>query len=120
MELIKPGTSIDFVRYSRWALVFSISLVLLGLASIWYRGGPNYGVDFVGGTVVQVKFTQPTSIADIRQALAAANIANITVQDFGQGGNEFLIRIPVTEAGTEGLPGQIQQGLAGQRYGDRL
>ena len=118
MELIKPGTSIDFVRYSKWALVFSISLVLLGLASLWYRGGPNYGVDFVGGTVVQVKFTQPTSIADIRQALAAANIANITVQDFGQGGNEFLIRIPVTEAGTEGLPGQIQQGLAG-KFGEQ-
>jgi len=118
MELIKPGTSIDFVRYSKWALVFSISLVLLGLASLWYHGGPNYGVDFVGGTVVQVKFTQPTSIADIRQALAAANIANITVQDFGQGGNEFLIRIPVTEAGTEGLPGQIQQGLAG-KFGEQ-
>ncbi|TMA59795.1 MAG: protein translocase subunit SecF [Deltaproteobacteria bacterium] len=118
MELIKPGTTIDFVRYSKWALVFSVLLVLLGLASLWYHGGPNYGVDFVGGTVVQVKFTQPTSIADIRQALAAANIANITVQDFGQGGNEFLIRIPVTEAGTEGLSGQIQQGLAG-KFGEQ-
>ena len=118
MELIKPGTSIDFVRYSKWALVFSVSLVLLGLASLWYHGGPNYGVDFVGGTVVQVKFTQPTSVADIHQALAAANIANITVQDFGQGGNEFLIRIPVTEAGTEGLSGQIQQGLAG-KFGEQ-
>jgi len=118
MELIKPGTTIDFVRYSKWALVFSVLLVLLGLASLWYHGGPNYGVDFVGGTVVQVKFTQPTSVADIHQALAAANIANITVQDFGQGGNEFLIRIPVTEAGTEGLSGQIQQGLAG-KFGEQ-
>jgi len=118
MELIKPGTTIDFVRYSKWALVFSVLLVLLGLASLWYHGGPNYGVDFVGGTVVQVKFTQPTRVADIHQALAAANIANITVQDFGQGGNEFLIRIPVTEAGTEGLSGQIQQGLAG-KFGEQ-
>jgi len=118
MELIKPGTTIDFVRYSKWALVFSVLLVLLVLASLWYHGGPNYGVDFVGGTVVQVKFTQPTSVADIHQALAAANIANITVQDFGQGGNEFLIRIPVTEAGTEGLSGQIQQGLAG-KFGEQ-
>ncbi len=40
------------------------------------------------------------------------------MQDFGQGGNEFLIRIPVTEAGTEGLPGQIQQGLAG-KFGEQ-
>src|SRR3989442_4219682 len=118
MELIRPGTSIDLFRYSKWALFFSVSQVLLGLASWWYHGGPNYGVDCGGGTVVQVKFTQPTSIADIRQALATANIANITVQDFGQGGNEFLIRVPVAEASTESLSGQIQQGLAG-KFGEQ-
>src|SRR5712692_2027849 len=101
MELIKPGTNVDFVRYSKWALAFSLLLILLGLVSFWYHGGPNYGVDFAGGTVVHVKFAQPTAIADIREALAATNITNITVQDFGQGGNEFLIRIPNTESGTE-------------------
>jgi preprotein translocase subunit SecF len=114
MELIKPGTRIDFIRYSTWAFAFSAALILLGLASFWYRGGLNYGVDFVGGTVVHVKFTQPASVADIRQALAATNIANITVQDFGQGGNEFLIRMPEAESSMEGLSGQIQQGLAVQ------
>lgn len=114
MELIKPGTRIDFIRYSTWAFAFSAALILLGLASFWYHGGLNYGVDFVGGTVVHVKFTQPASVADIRQALAATNIANITVQDFGQGGNEFLIRMPEAESSMEGLSGQIQQGLAVQ------
>ncbi|MBI3301087.1 MAG: protein translocase subunit SecF [Deltaproteobacteria bacterium] len=118
MELIKPGTTIDFVRFFKWAYSFSLALIFLGLASLWYHGGPNYGVDFVGGTVVHVKFAQPTNIADIRQALAATNVANVTVQDFGQGGNEFLIRIPVAEGGAEGLAGQVQQGLTG-KFGEQ-
>jgi preprotein translocase subunit SecF len=118
MELIKPGTNINFVGYSKWALVFSLLLILLGLVSFWYRGGPNYGVDFVGGTVVHIKFNQPTNIADIRQALENTNIANIVVQDFGQGGNEFLIRMPEAETSMEGFSGQIQQGLA-TKFGEQ-
>jgi preprotein translocase subunit SecF len=118
MELIKPGTNIDFVGYLRTAIAFSLALILLGLVSLWYYGGPNYGVDFVGGTVVQVRFAQPAAISDIRQALAATDIENITVQDFGQGGHEFLIRMPVAGSGTEGLSGQIQQGLAG-KFGEQ-
>jgi preprotein translocase subunit SecF len=114
MELIKPGTNIDFVSYSKWAFMLSGTLILLGLGSFWYHGGPNYGVDFAGGTVVQVKFNQATGIADIRQALATVNIANVTVQDFGQGENEFLIRMPESATGAEDLSPQIQQALTAQ------
>lgn len=114
MELIKPGTNIDFVRYTKWALLFSASLILLGCGSFWYHGGLNYGVDFAGGTVVQVKFNHPTNIADIRQALATVNIANITVQDLGQGGNEFLVRMPASEFGAQDLSTLIQQALTTQ------
>jgi preprotein translocase subunit SecF len=118
MELIKPGTSINFVGYSKWAMTFSLALIVLGFASFWYHGGLNYGVDFIGGTMVHIKFNQPTNIADIRQALERTNIANIVVQDFGQGGDEFLIRMPEAEASTEGLSGQIQQGLAA-KFGEQ-
>jgi preprotein translocase subunit SecF len=111
MELIKPNTNFDFVHYLKPAIAFSLALILLGLASLWYHGGPNYGVDFVGGTVVHIKFTQPTAIADIRQALATIDIAGGTVQDFGQSGNEFLIRLPVAEAVTEDIAAKVQQGL---------
>jgi len=114
MELIKPGTTIDFVRYTKWALLFSASLILLSCGSFWYHGGLNYGVDFAGGTVVQIRFNQPTNIADIRRALATVNIANITVQDLGQGGNEFLIRMPASESGSQDLSTQMQQALTGQ------
>ena len=118
MELIKPNTNFDFVSYLKPAIAFSLALILLGLASLWYRGGPNYGVDFVGGTVVHVRFMQPTAIADIRQALATTNIAGGTVQDFGQGGNEFLIRLPVADTGTEDVAPKVQQGLV-SKFGEQ-
>jgi preprotein translocase subunit SecF len=118
MELIKPGTTFDFVRFFKYAYGFSLALILLGIASFWYHGGPNYGVDFAGGTVVHVKFAQPTSISDIRQALEATQIENMTVQDFGQGGNEFLIRVPIGVEGGDNLSAKVQQGLTG-KFGEQ-
>ncbi len=114
MELINPGVNIDFIRYAKGAAAVSLVLILAGLVSMWYRGGLSYGVDFAGGTVVQAKFTQPPQIADVRQALEATNLADVTVQDFGQGGNEFLIRMPMVEGGTTGLSEQVRQGLINQ------
>lgn len=118
MELIRPGTNFDFVRFFKYSFGFSGVLLLLGLLSFWYRGGPNYGVDFAGGTVVHVKFSQPTSIADIRQALETTQVESVTVQDFGQGGNEFLIRVPILQEGIENLSSKVQQGLTG-KFGEQ-
>lgn len=118
MELIRPGTNFDFVRFFKYSFGFSGVLLLLGLLSFWYRGGPNYGVDFAGGTVVHVKFSQPTSIADIRQALETTQVESVTVQDFGQGGNEFLIRVPIMQEGMENLSSKVQQGLTG-KFGEQ-
>jgi preprotein translocase subunit SecF len=111
MEFFTPGTKVDFVRYSKVAYVVSLSLILAGLLSLWYRGGLNYGVDFAGGTVVHVKFGQAMNIADIRQALETAQVDGVSVQDFGQGGSEFLIRIPMAEGKTDSLSTKVQEGL---------
>lgn len=118
MELIRPGINFDFVRFFKYSFGFSGVLLLLGLLSFWYRGGPNYGVDFAGGTVVHVKFSQPTSIADIRQALETTQVESVTVQDFGQGGNEFLIRVPILQEGIENLSSKVQQGLT-EKFGEQ-
>jgi preprotein translocase subunit SecF len=114
MEIIKPGTTFNFVRYFKPAYGISLVLILVGLVSFWYHGGPNYGVDFAGGTVVHVKFSQSVDIGDIRRALAASQIEGITVQDFGQAGNEFLIRMPTVGEGMEGLSNTVKQGLVAQ------
>jgi hypothetical protein len=47
MDLIKPGTTFDFVRYAKGAAILSLVLILLGVLSVLYRGGLNYGVALI-------------------------------------------------------------------------
>ena len=126
MELIKAGTTIDFLGYSKTAAVFSALLVLIGISTFFIRGGLNYGVDFAGGTIVHVKFSDPPSIVNVRQTLAETHIPDLSVQDFGLAGDEFLIRmaeaetdISGTETNGESLSVQVEKKLR-DTFGDRL
>jgi hypothetical protein len=79
-ELIPPDTRIDFVRLAPIMIGVSIVAILIGLASIWFRGGLNYGIDFSGGTMVEVRFPNATSIGDVRAALARDDLHEVVVQ----------------------------------------
>jgi preprotein translocase subunit SecF len=93
-ELIPPNPGIDFVGLAPKMAIVSFVLILIGLASIWVRGGLNYGIDFTGGTMVEVRFPTPTSIADVRGALDRPELRSVSVQDVGGSGTatEFQIR----------------------------
>ena len=71
MELISKQTHIDFMGKFKMALMVSALLILAGLASIAVQGGLKYGIDFAGGTLVQLKFQDPPSIDTIRKSLKA-------------------------------------------------
>lgn len=111
-QLIRPGTSIDFVGYRFYAVTASLVVILLGVVSLFVRG-VNYGIDFAGGTLVHVKFHQPVSINDIRSALDTISAKDVSVQDFGGGGsNEFIIRMLESDPELKvGLPQQISATL---------
>lgn len=81
-----------FLEQRRKAYVVSAVLVVLGVTSITGHGGLNYGVDFTGGTLFQVRFEADVRASDVRSALGAAGLTNLQVQNFG-GANEFLIRM---------------------------
>ena len=94
MELIKPDINIDFVGKRKYAYMLSGALILLTLIFLIVRGGPNFGIDFAGGVLVQVKFNKDTSTAQVRKALEAGDIQNVTVQDFStEDGSEYLVRL---------------------------
>lgn len=102
MEFIKPGVNIDFVSKRKIFISISLAIIIIGLISITMKKGLKYGIDFAGGTIIQVKFNKPVTINDLRKVVKKARI-----QNFGDSGNEFLIRYSLTKADTE----QLQQNL---------
>jgi preprotein translocase subunit SecF len=115
MELIRPDININFVGMRYKAFIFSSILILLGLTVLMVRGGLNLGVDFAGGTVIQVQFAQPTNAEDIRKALKEV-AARGTIQQIGSEDNEFLIRTEVITTGLQSFAQEIQNSL-GEVYG---
>ncbi len=112
MEFIKPGTSINFVGRRRLFISLSIIIILVGVASLALRG-LNYGIDFAGGTLVQVRFTQPTSADKIRAALKGIDLGSCTIQQFEESeGKEYLIRVEKTKSDLVGLSDEIKDALA--------
>lgn len=116
MELIKPNINLDFVGKKNIAVMFSAALIVIGLLSLLIKGGPNYGIDFAGGTLVQVKFTQTTKALEIKDALQGLDLGSLVVQQFGEDADEFLIRAQNTSAELEGLSQTISTALE-SKYG---
>jgi preprotein translocase subunit SecF len=118
LELIPPNLAIDFVGLRFKMLIGSWLLITAGLLSIWAHGGLNYGIDFAGGTMLHVRFPQATSIDEIRSALTDPSLRDVTVQDVGQGGREFQIRVTGTEHGGEASVADAAKAGLKQRFGE--
>lgn len=93
MELIKPGTRIDFMGKRRKAIFMSVALIVISIGSLIYHKGPNWGVEFTGGTEIHIKLAKDLSIKDIKNTLDATGYPPEVVQQLGLSGDrEYLIR----------------------------
>lgn len=110
MELIKKQTHIDFMGKFKSAMVFSGLLILAGIVSIVMHGGLKYGIDFKGGTLVQLKFPEAPPIDSIRSGLKEIGLADSTIQEFGSP-NDILIRVERSEGKMEEMGSQIKEAL---------
>lgn len=118
MELIKPGVNINFVGRRFLAFALSGLLILATVVSLFMHGGPNYGIDFAGGVMVQVRFDEPTDASAIKKALDPLGMGNALVQHFGlEGKSEFIIRTEKPDMELTGL-GQKIAATLGETYGD--
>jgi preprotein translocase subunit SecF len=100
MELIRPGIFIDFMKYYKYAAIFSIIITVVSLVWIFWVKGFNYGIDFSGGTEIQVSFKNDIHPDQLRQAVKVAGFPNAVIQSVGiASDHEFLIRTP-TEGDT--------------------
>ena len=87
-------TNFDFMGKRHLAFIFSGIMAVLGILAIVQisRGAANLGIDFAGGTAVQLKFDQPIRIDEARKVLEANGLSNAELQEFGQE-NKLLIRL---------------------------
>ncbi len=96
MQLLKDKLDIDFMGKRKVALLFSCALIVLSIAAMGTRG-LNLGIDFTGGTLVEVGYSDSVKLETVRQALFENGLDDAIVQHFGTT-RDVLIRLPVVES----------------------
>ena len=92
MEFVKPGIYIDFMRHGRRLMLLSLVLVVASIVLIFYPG-LNYGLDFTGGTEIQVGFNGKVSAGELRSTLEAFGYERPEVFSVEDRPNEYIIRV---------------------------
>ena len=110
MELFKKVTHIDFLGKRRVAYVFSALLLLVSIGSLAVRS-LNFGIDFTGGTLIELGYERDIDLGDVRGALAEGGYSGATVQHFGTP-RDVLIRIaPRDDVSSADLSSEVFRAL---------
>ena len=95
MEIFRVKQDIPFMKYSRLAAVISIIIFIISASSLSIKG-LNFGIDFTGGTIMEVSYPEGINVQDIRDTLVSINLKDSQVQNFGTE-TDVLIRLPIKE-----------------------
>lgn len=109
MRLIKE-TDIKFISQSRFGYFLSGAVILAGLISLFLQGGPRLSIDFKGGSLVAVQFTEEMDVNDVRQAMGTVSIegqihdySRAEIKQFGSA-RDISVRLPIQENQPENFP----------------
>lgn len=113
MEIFKPDSNYNIIGKTKIGATFSGILILVSICAL-ILFGLNYGVDFAGGTEIQLKFGKDVkvNVGEIRSALAKINLGKSQVQEFGDvTTKEYIIRIDTSLADTEAIQAFMNEEL---------
>ncbi|GIX09127.1 protein translocase subunit SecF [Elioraea sp.] len=96
IRLVPDGTKIPFMRGRIMGLVVSAVLSLASVVLFFYPG-MNYGIDFKGGILLEVRTPEPANFAEMRAAIAGAGVGEVALQQFGSP-TEVLVRMEAQES----------------------
>ena len=101
---------INFNKYFKIFNIFSISLVIVSIILLLFKG-LNYGVDFKGGTLIELRATdKQITISQLRQSFLNMNLGDVSVKEFGKN-NDFLIKFEKKESNNSNLISEIKESL---------
>jgi preprotein translocase subunit SecF len=112
MRFIRPDINLDFVGRKKIAFSLSIACIAISFLSLIIHKGPRLGIDFAGGTLIQIKFASQVPIDDIKSGLETIGVTRSSVQQFGQQSNhEFLVRTDISHGSDEGFTDKVKKAL---------
>jgi preprotein translocase subunit SecF len=95
MEIFRVKNDIPFLKYRKIAAFISILTFVMAFFFLFQKG-LNYGVDFTGGTIIEISYEEKANVDEIREQLTQINLNEIQVQNFGTD-KDVLIRMPLNE-----------------------
>ena len=95
MEIFRVKKDIPFMKYRSISALISTSICILSIAFLTFKG-LNLGVDFTGGTIMEVSYPEAANIEEIRKTLSSIDLTDTQVQNFGTA-KDVLIRLPIKE-----------------------
>jgi len=113
MKIISSETNFDFMGKIKMTMTISGLVILIGLGSIALSGGLKYGIDFAGGTLIQLQFKTPPDIEVIRDGLKTIALGESTIQEFGSK-RDILIRVQRSEEKLEAVGSKVRNSLGGK------
>ena len=96
LKLIKQNTNIQFLKYKKITLSISIIFCLISFFSLFING-LNFGIDFKGGSLIEVKSDQSINISNVRSRLSLLNLGDVQIQNFGSDKN-VLVRVEASSS----------------------
>jgi preprotein translocase subunit SecF len=112
MRFIKPDTKIDFIGKKKIAFSLSLACIVISIVSLIVHNGPKLGIDFAGGTLIQIQAKKAVRIDDIKAGLETVGLGKSSVQQFGEHiRNEFLIRTDLLYENADKFASEIKKAL---------
>jgi preprotein translocase subunit SecF len=111
-QLFNPDSNLPFMRWGRTTMILSCVLILVAIVLL-FRPGLNFGLDFTGGSLVELHFDDPVDLAEVRGKLTDAGYPDAVVQTFGSS-RDIVVRLAPREgrAEAEELGREVQSDLA--------
>ncbi|QNQ09939.1 protein translocase subunit SecF [Sphingomonas alpina] len=105
LKLVPDNTNLPFVSLRKWAFALTMALSLAAVGLVWAKG-LNFGVDFVGGLMIEEKFATDPDLNKVREAVDKLGVGDATLQQFGDA-RTLTIRLPVVASADEGATNAV-------------